>query len=717
VAIVAKFLSVTGSITVTRDQTVDPCKVMHIQALQFNSCPNPRMRSAARRITAAATTAPSTFAACRLASLLLALAISLSAAASQAAPAAAELALLAPVAGSGAADDDTRRFLDAEKALAHGRVPEFRRLARRLEHYPLYPYLVYDELRRRLGKAGAAEVSAFLAGYADTPLSERLRRRWLNVLARRGEWNAFLRFWNTDESRIELRCRFLQALLNTGQRESAFAQVPDVWLSGDSRPKACDPVFRAWRDAGRLTRDLVWERIALAMDRGNPGLARYLSRYLPAKERPLADQWIVLRRAPHGVRKIPQETGDPLYERMHAYALKRLARKDAAAAAALWSELTSGRAYAAETSNQVYREIGLAYARAGEPEGGKWLEKIPPEARDEQSHHWYLANTVLHGRWRQALDGFRSPATGDADAQQRRYWRARALEALGRQDEARVLYQDLARERHFYGFLAADRIGAPYAFGNAPLPASDAALVALASAPAAQRIRLLRSLGRTLDSRREWYYWIDTLDDAGRALAAKLAQRWGWHDAGILTVARTPHRDDLVLRFPLAYAAEAASLAASLDLEPAMVLALIRQESAFMADATSPRGARGLMQILPSTGHKIAHSLGTHLKRRSQLYDPATNLRLGTTYFRRMLDAHAANPVLALGAYNAGPRRVAHWRKQLPPADADVWVENITFSETREYVKRVLAYTAVYEHRLGLTPTALSERMGTISPP
>lgn len=701
--------------TVTRDPIVGPRKVIPAKGLQCNSRPNARITIAARSKTAAATAF--TFATRRMLALLLALAVNVPAAASQAAPTAAELALLAPIAATGAADADTRRFLDAEDALEHGRLAEFHRLARQLERYPLHPYLVYDELRRRLGKAGAEEVDAFLTRYADTPLAERLRGGWLSMLARRGQWNAFLRYSEADEAGIELRCQRLRALLKTGRQESAFTQVPGVWLSGDSRPKECDPVFKAWMDAGGLTRDLAWERIGLAMDRGNPGLARYLSRSLPAHERPLAEQWIVLRRAPREVRKIAQKTGDPLYERMHAYALKRLARKDAGAAAALWSELTSGRAYAAETSNRVYREIGLAYARAGEPEGGGWLEKIPPEDRDEQTHHWHLANTVLHGRWQQALEGSRPHATGDADAQQRRYWRARSLEALGRQEEARALYADLARERHFYGFLAADRIGAPYAFGDAPLPASEASLAALASTPAGQRIRLLRSLGRTLDSRREWYHWVDTLDDAGRALAAKLAQRWGWHDAGILTVARTAHRDDLELRFPLAYAAEAGNQAAKQGLEPALVLALIRQESAFMADATSPRGARGLMQIMPSTGHQIAHSLGTHLKRRSQLYDPATNLRLGTVYFRRMLDAHAANPVLALGAYNAGPRRVAHWRMQLPPADADVWVENIAFSETREYVKRVLAYTAVYEHRLGLTPTALSDRMGTISPP
>jgi len=121
-----------------------------------------------------------------------------------------------------------------------------------------------------------------------------------------------------------------------------------------------------------------------------------------------------------------------------------------------------------------------------------------------------------------------------------------------------------------------------------------------------------------------------------------------------------------------------------------------------------------LMQMLPSTGRQVARSLGTRLKRKDQLFDPATNVRFGTFYFRRLLDSHDENPVLALGAYNAGPRRVARWRPQNGRERADIWVENVAFSETREYIKRVLAYTAVYEHRLGQTPTPLSNRMGTI---
>jgi soluble lytic murein transglycosylase len=227
----------------------------------------------------------------------------------------------------------------------------------------------------------------------------------------------------------------------------------------------------------------------------------------------------------------------------------------------------------------------------------------------------------------------------------------------------------------------------------------------------------LLSLGRTLDARREWYHWIPRLDVVERAQAAKLAQRWQWHDVGILTVARTPYRDDLGLRFPVAHEEEVARNASDQGLEPAMVLAMIRQESAFKIDAASPKGARGLMQLMPATGRRVARSVGVPLKRRSELFDPAVNVKLGTVYFRRLLDRTQGNHVLALGAYNAGPKKVQAWRPQSGSVPADVWIENIAYTETREYVKSVLAYTVVYEHRLGQAPTPLSQRMLTITAP
>jgi soluble lytic murein transglycosylase len=625
------------------------------------------------------------------------------------------LALLSPlpVASPSAYEDLT--FLEAERAIELGQRRRFLQLAESLKDYPLYPYLLYADLTRRIARAKPGEVEAFLSNYSDLPLTPRLKRRWLKRLAKQGRWNRFLEFYEASGD-IALHCQYLRAQIRTGNSEAAYAQVAEIWLHGKSRPAECDPVFKSWIDAGHLSEELVWERIWLAMQNQRTGLAKYLSRYLPEEQRPILEEWIALRTSPGRIKRFPDGTNEILSARMRVYAVERIARSDPEAAAALWNHLSSKHVFDETLARRVYRRIGLAYARKGRAEAGDWLARMPSE--DEYLLHWRLANAALHHRWREALGVLPDPEGDNGDNAQRwRYWRARALEALGYQQVAESLYRSIASERSYYGFLAADAVSATYQFRDDPLIFEDHALHRLASTPPVQRIRALLSLGRTLDARREWYYWIARLDVVQRAQAAKLAQRWEWHHVGILTVARTPYRDDLGLRFPLAHEQEVAQNASDQGLETAMVLAMIRQESAFKIDAASPRGARGLMQLMPSTGRLVARSVGVPLKQRNELFNPALNVKLGTLYFRRLLDRTQGNHVLALGAYNAGPHRVEAWRPQSGSVPADVWIENIAYTETREYVKRVLAYTVVYEHRLGIAPTPLSQRMLTITAP
>ncbi len=624
------------------------------------------------------------------------------------------LALLAPVPNLSPSRSEDRAFLEAEQAIKLGQRQRFLRLAESLEDHPLYPYLLYSDLTRRLSRAKPGEVEAFLNNYGELPLTPRLKRRWLKVLAKQGRWKRYLAFYE-ETGDVALQCNYLWAKILSGEREAAYEQVAHVWLHGKSRPADCDPVFKSWIDAGHLSKELVWERIWLAMQSHRTGLAKYLSRYLPEEQRPLLEDWIALRSAPDQIKRFSIDGDEILGARMRIYAVERLARSDPDAAARLWKYLSSKHSFDEALAQRVYRRIGLAFARQGHAEAGDWLART--ESESEYVRHWRLANAVLHHRWREALEVLPDPEADGSNAQRWRYWRARALQALGYPQVAESLYRSIASERSYYGFLAADAIGDPYQFRDDPLIFDDEALHGLASTPPGRRIRVLLSLGRTLDARREWYFWIPSLDVVERAQAAKLAQRWEWHDVGILTVARTPYRDDLRLRFPLAHEEAVARHASDHGLEPAMVLAMIRQESAFKIDAASPKGARGLMQLMPSTGKRVARSVGVRLKRRSQLFDPALNVKLGTAYFRRLLDRTEGNHVLALGAYNAGPHRVEDWRPQSGSVPADVWIENIAYTETREYVKRVLAYTVVYEHRLGKAPTPLSRRMLTITAP
>jgi soluble lytic murein transglycosylase len=176
--------------------------------------------------------------------------------------------------------------------------------------------------------------------------------------------------------------------------------------------------------------------------------------------------------------------------------------------------------------------------------------------------------------------------------------------------------------------------------------------------------------------------------------------RWGLPNWSILALSKATDKNALELRFPIVHSSSIIQEAKRNQLDPAMVFAVTRQESAFVAHARSSSGALGLMQLMPATAQLVAKKSLTKYKGHSALLEPATNIRLGTHYLKMMLDSHENHPILATAAYNAGPGRVRKWlpEKESP---ADAWVENIPFKETREYVKNVMTYTIIYQQLLG----------------
>jgi soluble lytic murein transglycosylase len=132
------------------------------------------------------------------------------------------------------------------------------------------------------------------------------------------------------------------------------------------------------------------------------------------------------------------------------------------------------------------------------------------------------------------------------------------------------------------------------------------------------------------------------------------------------------------------------------NLDPALLSALILEESRFQVDALSPAGARGLMQVMPQTGRQIAGELKVRPFSEDQLYDPAVNIRLGSWYFARMLEEFEGKVHLALAAYNAGPGAVRKWLAGAGSSAEDEFVENIPYTETRNYVIRVIGSAQVY---------------------
>ena len=603
-------------------------------------------------------------------------------------------------------------FSDAEHALKLGRISTYHRLARQLKDYPLYPYLKFEEIKRDLHRNNYKDVHRFLQDNSGTPLAGRLQYLWLKSLARKHQWRTLMdNFYYTND--VALQCDFAHALIKQDQPKRAFSVLEGLWRTGHSLPRQCDYPITKWFTAGALSQDLVWERIRLAMQSRRTHLAVYLDKYVDPKDRYWVRIWSKVRRDPDFVTQVYARFKNRDTKQLRwviGDGLRRMSRTDATAAAKHWSDWHDKLNFTHVEQDRIERRLKLALASANPTSSQSWLRHLNLDVDDQRINELYTLNAIQDQDWETAL-GWMNRMSDEAQQSDRwRYWRGRALEALGRLDEARSAYLLNADSRSYYGFLSADRAGMDYQFDHRPLSFSSKDLTPIENIPAIERARELLALNRVVDARREWNYALQQLDKPQLLKAAQLAYDWNWHDRAIVTLAQANYWDDLEKRFPLAHREMVINYARQQQINPAWAFAIIRQESAFTNDARSHAGALGLMQLLPRTARQIARSLRLRFHR-NDLLDAETNVRLGIKYLKKVKDIFKGNKVLATAAYNAGDARVRQWLPKGGFLPADVWVEIVPFNETRDYLQRVMTYTVIYEERLGRTPVPLLERM------
>lgn len=617
-------------------------------------------------------------------------------------------------------------FLAAERLLTRdGGVADrtaYRALALTLGGYPLYPYLQARNLRQRLA-AGVAEakqlddeVGAFLQRYDGLPPADRLRAAWVEHLAAARRWAQLLRVLPDGIGDARPECWRRRALLHSGRVDEALQGIEKVWLVGRSQPDNCDPLFARWRERGGFTAERVWRRFELAIDNGEERLATYLQRLLPAGRRALASLWLAVYRRPERVLDAGRfDGGNAEHLELIMRGVYRWARRDSVAAAAAWDRLLGRYRFPAGGSrDRLERRLALYVAGRGDPSAARRLATLPASAVDEQVEEWRVREALARHDWPAVSRSVDRMAPAGRASPRWRYWRARALEALGDRQNARSAYRQLVGMRDYHAFLAADRLGVDYQMRHSPLQAPDE--MTLARLPALQRAYEFWRLDRLPQARAEWRLAERGFDTAQQRAAAKLAQRWGWHDRAIAAAAKARDWDDLTLRFPLPYRQAVATYSREHAVDPAWIYAVMRQESLFQSDIRSGAGALGLMQLLPGTGRRIAHALGAPRPAANDLLRIDTNIRYGAYYLRQTMDDLQSNPLLATAAYNAGPRRVVAWLPRHTSVAADVWAETIPFRETRQYVQRVMEYAAVYRWRLQQPQARLSRAMGQILP-
>ncbi len=295
------------------------------------------------------------------------------------------------------------------------------------------------------------------------------------------------------------------------------------------------------------------------------------------------------------------------------------------------------------------------------------------------------------------------------------YWRARALEAVADDTAAAPLFKGLAGLRDYYGYLAADRMQLPYNLQARPTPADPAVQSALAKQPGLIRAHELFECGLTDAAGLEWAVALQGAPNAQRIQAAQLAEHWGWYAQAIAQLARADDLDDVALRYPRPYADLVARASAFTEVPEDWLLAVMRQESLFRIDAVSRANARGLMQLKPTTASAVASRWHLALSGPNALFDPATAVTLGAAHLRELLNQYDGRIALALAAYNAGTAPLARW---LPgqPMDADIWIENIGYGETRDYIERVLEHIVAFRWARGAPLPRLSSLLPEVVP-
>ena len=604
-----------------------------------------------------------------------------------------------------AADLTQQRQLydDAKRALAKGDSGPYFQNATALRSYPLTPYLAYDELTARLKSASNTEIEQFLAEHGDLPQANWMKLRWLRWLADRGDWATFTQYYDPKLNFTELDCLNGQYQLNHNLKAEGYANAEKLWLVGKAQPAACDALFSQWAAEGQLTEQKRWQRVKLAAEARNYALATSLASGLTTLG-PQAKIMIDVAQKPDMLSQ-PSRFA-PASEAMSdavGLGLRRLARQDPEKAAALLDTYATNMHFSRDEKVSIAREIGLTFARRYDSRGLNIMTQYDPELRDNTVTEWRLRLLLRLARWEDAYQLTKKLPQDLATTNRWRYWQARSLElAEPKNPQALVLLKNVAKERDFYGFLAADRAQTPYQLNNRPLMLSAQLINKVRNTPGVQRALEFHARGQVVDGRREWYYVSRHFNRDEMVAQAKLAYDLKWYFPAIRTISQAQYWDDLDIRFPMAHRDTLVREAKVRGLHSSWVFAITRQESAFMDDARSGVGASGLMQLMPATAKETARKFSIPLASPQQVLDPDKNIQLGAAYLSQVHGQFNGNRVLASAAYNAGPGRVRQWLKGANHLGFDVWIESIPFDETRQYVQNVLSYSVIYGQKLNV---------------
>ena len=589
-----------------------------------------------------------------------------------------------------------------------------------LKAYPIYDYLLAARLRRDLGLTPSEEldatIDAFLRAREGAPVGRSLKHQWLASLAQRGRWDWFLPR-AADVTDPALVCDRLAGRLAAGDTDHLAADALARWSLPQKEPIECAPVVAWLRLKGLLTPALLEARARAALAADSPTLAREYIAEVPAERAAALNLWLQLLESPKSSLTTLAMTPQAAVETDALLAgFTRLSNTDAPAAATLLPLLLARPDTTPAVRGRMQRAFALGEAYARQPGAVAAFDAVPAEIADTQVQEWRVRAALWAGNYGKVLEWTQRMPAALSNQPRWRYWHARAVAATSGAEAAAALFGQIAGLRDYYGYLAADRLQQPYDLNVHPVPDDASLQNTLAADPGLIRAHALFDCDLTDDAAAEWNAALVSMGAAVKIQAARLASRWGWYGETITMLVQADSWDDVVLRYPRPFGAIIAQASSLTQVPPDWILAIIRQESLYRKDAVSRADARGLMQMQPATASAVAKRWHLPVPSRDSLFDPTVAIALGAAYVHELLDRYGHQLDLSLAAYNAGPVSVARW---LPaqPVDADAWIENIPYSETRAYVQHVLEHIVAFAVMRDANPPRLSTLLPPVQAP
>ncbi|HEY5602270.1 MAG TPA: transglycosylase SLT domain-containing protein [Gammaproteobacteria bacterium] len=609
-------------------------------------------------------------------------------------------------------------FRDAVTALEVGDLQTFETLKAQSTDYILYPYLEYYGLRNRLSSASNEELMAFIDNYKDTPLSYKIRTQWLYRLAEDQSWEQYLKVYGRQNG-AKLRCAYLHARLATDNskktRQEAMNETKELWKTASEQTKECDYIFSQFEKSNLFSTQLIWDRIDIAMDKGDTRLAGEFSKKLGKQDQKQVELWIDVHKNPAKhleSKKLLKDT--PVNRTIIIHGVKRVARGNAEQAKAAWAKLQHKRGFSPQQLGEMQQFIGLRSAYQQHPNAHAWLNEINKKWVDDDVLYWRAMSALRMQDWKALEKNIGQLPKKEREEPKWQYWQARAWEQLGKKEQAKKRFEEIAAQTNYYGFLSADRLGVTYSFNMEPLARDEQIIGKIAGIPAIRRAHELFLVDQHDEARSEWSVATEKFDSTWLQQAALVSHDWQWHHNAIMTVAQTPHLNDYNVRFPTPFRELVFNQANAHGINPSLIYGVARRESAFRPNARSSVGALGLMQLMPDTARLESKLLGRERPSYSDIINAENNILLGSSYLNRMLERFGGNQALAAAAYNAGPKRVDSWIPENNPISSDIWVDTLPFKETREYVRAVLAYSTIFDWKLDQKITTMSSRINDV---